>query len=690
MTPGNETWNTRHLEPKVVLERLDLSEFSDSSVQTMVTVRSESADNRSSSLKFWDQGRKRGRDNEDEEDSDESPITPSKVPTVASFVARRGRGRPPTTGEHIGKAKYQAALKKLQHEELKVRAEEEIAAMTAKARATRTALEEKLASQRAAERDETVTGLLKRVEEGIALVQNVKIKSKRLKGTMQAALQQATDMIAAATNALADRTISEEVRDLRKQNADLKAEMGDLKKELAELRAAFREKDRTAPAAEMNLPSGLEQWASQVLSVATARINARVEGLESRLNPEPRFRPESLSGKQIEGPSAVEPLERVATCTQKATPSQPEASKVPPETQKKAATLPVAEATTAKSKKKRQKKAKVSKVNPVVEAAPSVPRPLPPAPTLMNEGWSTVAKRGKKTTGSVAKQVSPKTQTANTVKVKSRPPRSTAVVLTVQPGADERGVTYEKAISEAKRRIDISELGIEAVRFRRAVTGATIIEIPGATSNDKADSLAARLKQIFEEGDVKISRPTKCSELRVSGLDDAVTAEEIAAAVAKLGDCPVEQVKVGTPRSDHTGLFASWVRCPVAAAKKVVEGRLLVGWVAARVKLLPNREMRCFKCLEAGHVQAVCPVEVDRSRQCYRCGQLGHIAAGCTNEPHCTLCAAASKPAGHRVGSKACKAPPHKIGRKAAARASGQPKPSHPSQGPEEIAMSGA
>ncbi|KAL0891779.1 hypothetical protein ABMA27_015046 [Loxostege sticticalis] len=686
MTPGNENWNTRHLEPKVVLERLDLSEFSDSSVQTMVTVRSDDAETRSSPLKFWDQGRKRGRDNEDEEDSDESPITPSKVPTVASFVARRGRGRPPTTGEHIGKAKYQAALKKLQHEELKARAEEEIAAMTAKAKATRTAAEERIASQRAAERDETVTGLLKRVEEGIALVQNVKVKSKRLKGTMQAALQQATDMISAATNSLADRTISEEVRDLRKQNADLKAEMGELKKELAELRAALREKDRTAPAAEMTLPSGLEQWASQVLSVATARINARVEGLESRLNPEPRFRPESLSGKQIEGPPAQEPSESVPTR------SQPEASKVPPKTQKKAATLPVAEATTAKSKKKRQKKAK-GKVNPVVEAAPSVPRPLPPAPTLMNEGWSTVAKRGKKTTGGAAKQVSlPKTQTrtANAAKVKSRPPRSTAVVLTVQPGAGERGVTYEKAIAEAKRRIDISELGIEAVRFRRAVTGATIIEVPGATSTDKADSLAARLKQIFAEGDVKISRPTKCSELRVSGLDDAVTAEEIAAAVAKLGDCPVEQVKVGTPRSDHTGLFASWVRCPVAAAKKVVEGRLLVGWVAARVKLLPSREMRCFRCLEAGHVQAVCPVEVDRSRQCYRCGQLGHIAAGCTNEPHCTLCAAADKPAGHRVGSKACKAPPHKIGRKAAARASGQPKPSRPSQGPEEIAMSGA
>ncbi|KAL0811970.1 hypothetical protein ABMA28_009368 [Loxostege sticticalis] len=98
----------------------------------MVTVRSEGTENRSTPLKFWDQGRKRGRDNEDDEDSDESPITPSKVPKVASFIARRGRGRPPTTGEHICKAKYQAALKKLQNEELKIRAEEEIAAMTPK------------------------------------------------------------------------------------------------------------------------------------------------------------------------------------------------------------------------------------------------------------------------------------------------------------------------------------------------------------------------------------------------------------------------------------------------------------------------------------------------------------------------------------------------------------------------------
>ncbi|XP_063838238.1 uncharacterized protein LOC135087403 [Ostrinia nubilalis] len=69
---------------------------------------------------------------------------------------------------------------------------------------------------------------------------------------------------------------------------------------------------------------------------------------------------------------------------------------------------------------------------------------------------------------------------------------------------------------------------------------------------------------------------------RGSVAPDSVTAEEVAAAVAKLGDCSVDNVKVGTPRLDHTGLLAVYVRCPTAAAKSVLEGRLLVGWVAAR------------------------------------------------------------------------------------------------------------
>lgn len=114
----------------------------------------------------------------------------------------------------------------------------------------------------------------------------------------------------------------------------------------------------------------------------------------------------------------------------------------------------------------------------------------------------------------------------------------------------------------------------------------------------------------------------------------------------------------------RSGLGTVWLRCPVLAAKKVVEaGRLLVGWVSAQVKLLDARPLRCFRCLEVGHVKARCKATVDRSLLCYRCGGADHVARACTAPPHCVLCAEAGIPANHRMGSKPCNPPKPKRSR---------------------------
>ncbi|KAL4702169.1 hypothetical protein ACJJTC_011509 [Scirpophaga incertulas] len=42
-----------------------------------------------------------------------------------------------------------------------------------------------------------------------------------------------------------------------------------------------------------------------------------------------------------------------------------------------------------------------------------------------------------------------------------------------------------------------------------------------------------------------------------------------------------------------------WARCPVAAAKTLSEGRLLIGWSSTRVTLLEPRPLRCFSSLRA-------------------------------------------------------------------------------------------
>ncbi|XP_026746968.1 uncharacterized protein LOC113508211 [Trichoplusia ni] len=308
-----------------------------------------------------------------------------------------------------------------------------------------------------------------------------------------------------------------------------------------------------------------------------------------------------------------------------------------------------------------------------VEGAPVSAQPTTAG--SKGESWATVV--GRKKARKVAKAATSAARTPGpTAKAAAQParrtakggskgptvraPRSEAVTLTLQPGAAERGVTYQSVIAEAKVKIKLSDLGLQSVTLRQTVTGARLFEVAGAASGsaEKADALAAKMREVLNPEDVRVSRPVKTAEVRITGLDDSVTPEEVVAAVARSGECPPDRVRAGDIRTDATGLGAVWVRCPVASAKKIaLAGEVQVGWVAARVKLLQPRALRCFRCLEKGHVRAKCTSAADRSDLCYRCGQPGHKATQCSAALNCCLCSAAGKPAGHRLGGGACGMP---------------------------------
>lgn len=80
---------------------------------------------------------------------------------------------------------------------------------------------------------------------------------------------------------------------------------------------------------------------------------------------------------------------------------------------------------------------------------------------------------------------------------------------------------YGETMRLAREKINLADLGIEATRPKRALTGALILEIPGNDGDAKADRLAAQMRDVLvgKEG-VKVSRPRKMRELRIRGLDD--------------------------------------------------------------------------------------------------------------------------------------------------------------------------
>ncbi|KOC59251.1 hypothetical protein WH47_12561 [Habropoda laboriosa] len=156
------------------------------------------------------------------------------------------------------------------------------------------------------------------------------------------------------------------------------------------------------------------------------------------------------------------------------------------------------------------------------------------------------------------------------------------MVVTVLPGGKRK---VAEVISDAKSKIKLSDLGISTIGPRRAITGAMILEIPGEGGAAKADALAAKMAEIVGGDDIKIARPQKKVEVRISGLDDSVTTPEVVTAVALAGECLGAEVMVGEIRFYPYRMGACWARCPLVAARKVVtSGRLQVGWSSARVE----------------------------------------------------------------------------------------------------------
>ncbi|XP_020298963.1 uncharacterized protein LOC109863171, partial [Pseudomyrmex gracilis] len=222
-------------------------------------------------------------------------------------------------------------------------------------------------------------------------------------------------------------------------------------------------------------------------------------------------------------------------------------------------------------------------------------RPSPSVPSVQRGGdsdggetWSQVVRRGGKRSGARGgsaaapappskgqggraaaaggKQSLPKAKLA-------KPPRCAAVTLSVTDPNTKLG----EVMARIRGQIDPRAFGIDAVRPRRAVTGALLIEIPGEDNEAKADKLAAAMSPLAEEMGAKVSRPTKTVELRIRGLEDSISSDEVREAVAAAGCCRPTEVKVGRARASPGGLQSVWAQCPLAAARKVVAGGALKG-----------------------------------------------------------------------------------------------------------------
>jgi len=229
-----------------------------------------------------------------------------------------------------------------------------------------------------------------------------------------------------------------------------------------------------------------------------------------------------------------------------------------------------------------------------------------------------------------------------------REPRTAAVLLSAGP---DTGITLAEVLKKT-RALAPEVLGVTPVHLKRAQAGGVLLQIPGEDGHRLVNDLAAKMRQVVGEAKgIRVARPLKRAELRLQGLDDSITKEEVVDSVTGLTGCRAEDLAVGEIKSPPNRLGSVWLRCPVAVSNKLIEeGKWRIGWATVTAKPLPAHRMRCFQYLEVGHGAANCK-GVNKSVRCHRCGDCSHQSRECPAErPKCPLCSEIGLSAGHSLG----------------------------------------
>ncbi|XP_041984092.1 translation initiation factor IF-2-like [Aricia agestis] len=440
------------------------------------------------------------------------PLSKGAVPK-----AKRGRGRPPTTGQYVGLAKAQADLNREKEEALRLQAEEEVAEAARAARETRSSL---LASPAPMEEDrpeQTIHALAQCVETSLGTISMVAAKSNNLKGTFQRLLKEAVSDIRTTVAAMKNRGATEEIRALEAQNARLQQEVESMRKELEALR------QKVSKPAEQDMRQLLSEVSRSNVETFSNMLNARLAGLESRLLPEPRLRPPLAADRaRSVTPATVESVEAIPEQTPGTPKPKAKGKPAQKKTRQPVATEAPQEAPAApeapKAKKGRKKKKRPSMAaQEAAQGGATISSPGTETP------WTTVGPKGGKKKGAATPSTAPPKKKK---KPRLRVPATAA------------------ALETARRAVNIAEFDIPQVRFRRARTGGRLLTIAGEGAEKKADAFAARLRTVLPQ-EVKVGRPAACAEMRIAGLDDSVTAAEIMEAVALEGECLAGDVRPG-------------------------------------------------------------------------------------------------------------------------------------------------
>lgn len=158
-------------------------------------------------------------------------------------------------------------------------------------------------------------------------------------------------------------------------------------------------------------------------------------------------------------------------------------------------------------------------------------------------------------------------------------------------------------VARGRDNIPLAEVGIKAMRMRKAMTEGIVLEI-SEDKRKKTAELAARLIRTLDPCKVPVAPPLRVAEARVVGIDVSAIKEKITNTLAKEGGCKVEDIQLGQVRSSGNRLGSVWMRGPAGAVRKLAQaGKIVIRWSITKVEAIGQIPFQCFRCLEIGLVR---------------------------------------------------------------------------------------
>ncbi|KAF9791508.1 hypothetical protein SFRURICE_010982, partial [Spodoptera frugiperda] len=281
-----------------------------------------------------------------------------------------------------------------------------------------------------------------------------------------------------------------------RQMTALQKELGEMRREMARLTAsnAAMEAELRSAKAELAAARGGRGQPSQSTEVdMIGLVRREMAAFQQRFD--------VLEGRILRPPLAASqtaPKSFAAAAATNSGQSSHSAQGQPPARELVASPAQAPAAPAAKAPKGRRRRGTVSQ--PAV--APTGVEPTPVSDFLVDGGeWQVVgeakkaAKEGRKRRKKEQRQRRQQRRKEKRAAAMLVAPKTAAVVITLQPDAVKRGVTYRDVLAKLKAVVNPAEYGApDGFSMKVTATGARLLEVPGAASGPSADALAERLR----------------------------------------------------------------------------------------------------------------------------------------------------------------------------------------------------